>query len=102
MAQRTRPPRLRRIGNRVQISVQDIQDLLASDAGRRLRRIAVAGLIIGAPLIFRAPGLRRYPLLRGLEVLGGAALIIKLAEALRDWEPENPRPIVLEVPGQPR
>jgi hypothetical protein len=102
MARPARPPRLHRIGNRVQISVQDIQDLLASDGGRRLRRVLAAGVIVGAPLIFRSPGLRRYPLLKALEVLGGAALIIKLAEALRDWEPGNPTPIVLEVPGHPR
>jgi hypothetical protein len=32
------------------------------------------------------PGLRRHPLIRTLELIGGAALLIKAAEALRDWD----------------
>jgi hypothetical protein len=43
--------------------------------------------------------LKRYPLLRALEVAGGAALLVKFAEALRDWEPTARRPIVIDVPG---
>jgi hypothetical protein len=41
-------------------------------------------------MLLRIPLLRRHPLLRWLELLGGVALIIKLAEALRDWEPSAP------------
>lgn len=91
--------RPRRIGDRIHISVEEIQAVMASDAGRTLRRWLAGGVIVLAPMIFRSPGLRRYPLFRALEVIGGVALVIKLAEALRDWEPENPRPIVLEVPS---
>ena len=91
--------RLRRIGDRIHISAEEIQALMSSDTGRTLRRWFAGGVIVLAPLIFRSPGLRRYPLFRALEVVGGVALVIKLAEALRDWEPENPRPIVLEVTG---
>lgn len=83
------------------MSVQEIQALMASETGRRLRRLLAGGVILAAPLIFRSPGLRRYPLFRALELIGGVALVIKLAEALRDWEPEDPTPIVLEVPGHP-
>jgi hypothetical protein len=83
------------------VSVQDIQEFLASQTGRKFRRVLAAGVIVGAPLIFRSPGLRRYPLFRALELVGGVALVIKLAEALRDWEPDDPRPIVLEVTGSP-
>jgi hypothetical protein len=36
--------------------------------------------------LFRIPGLRRYPLIRVLELVGGAALLIKAAEAIRDWD----------------
>lgn len=79
--------------------MEEIQALMASESGRTLRRWFAGGVIVLAPLIFRSPGLRRYPLFRALEVVGGVALVIKLAEALRDWEPENPRPIVLEVSG---
>jgi hypothetical protein len=43
--------------------------------------------------------LKRYPLLRALELAGGAALVVKFAEALRDWEPAARRPIVIDVPG---
>jgi hypothetical protein len=43
--------------------------------------------------------LKRYPLLRALEVAGGAALLVKFAEALRDWEPSAERRIILDVPS---
>ena len=96
---RTTRPRLRRVGNRVLISVQDLQELMGSETGRKLRRLIAGGVIVTAPLLFRSPGLRRYPLFRALELIGGVALVVKLAEALRDWEPDDPTPIVLEVPG---
>jgi len=89
----------RRIGNRIEVAVQEIEDFLGSPAGRRLRRFLAGAAIIGAPLLFRLPVLKRYPLLRVLEVAGGAALLVKFAEALRDWEPTSSRPIVLDVPG---
>ena len=47
---------------------------------------AAGGVIVTAPLLFRIPGLRRYPLIRALELVGGAALLIKAAEAIRDWD----------------
>jgi hypothetical protein len=75
---------------RVTIAPEEVRRFLASDAGRVLRRATAAGLIIGVPLLLRIPILRRHPLLRWLELLGGVALIVKLAEALRDWEPSAP------------
>ena len=75
---------------RVTISPEEIRRFLASDAGRVLRRATAAGLIIGLPMLLRIPLVRRHPLLRWLELLGGVALIVKLAEALRDWEPGSP------------
>lgn len=89
-----------RHGRRVVISVEEIQRFLASDAGRRYRRAVGAGIAITAPLLFKIPGFRRHPLLRWVEVLGGVALVVRLAEALRDWEPAASRPIVLEVPPE--
>ena len=86
-----------RPSRRVTVSVEDIRRFLASDAGIRLRRLLAAGAVISAPALFRLPLIRRYPLLRALEMVGGAALIVKLAEQLRDWDPAHPRPIVLEV-----
>ena len=83
----TVPTTMRR---RVTISAEEVRRFLASDAGRVVRRATAAGLIIGVPLLLRIPLVRRHPLLRWLELLGGVALVMKLAEALRDWEPATP------------
>lgn len=91
---------LRRVGDRLEVAVQEVEDFLDSPAGRRLRRLLAGAAIVGAPLLFRLPVLKRYPLLRALEVAGGAALLVKFAEALRDWEPE--RRVVLDVSGSGR
>jgi hypothetical protein len=99
MARRRRTPQVRRIGDRIEIAVTEVQRFLATDTGRTLRRGLAAGMVLTAPLLFKVPGLRRYPLLRLLETVGGAALIVKLAEALRDWDPGDPRPVVLDVPA---
>jgi hypothetical protein len=89
---------LRRIGDRVEVTVQEVEDFLDSPAGRRLRRLLAGAAIVGAPLLFRLPLVKRYPLLRVLEVAGGAALVVKLAEALRDWEPTENRNVVIDAP----
>jgi len=88
---------VRRIGDRVEVAVRDIEDFLDSPAGRRFRRLLAGGAIIAAPMLFRLPVLRRHPLLRALEVAGGAALVVKFAEALRDWEPASRRAIVIDA-----
>jgi hypothetical protein len=90
---------LRRIGDRLEVAVQDVEDFLDSPGGRRLRRLLAGVAVIGAPLLFRLPLLKRSPLLRALELAGGAALLVKFAEALRDWEPTARRGIVIDVPG---
>ena len=89
---------VRRIGDRIEIRVREIEDFLDSPAGRRTRNLIAGAAIVGAPLVFRLPILKRYPLLRALEFAGGAALVVKFAEALRDWEPSERRPIVIDVP----
>jgi hypothetical protein len=93
---------VRRTAERIEISAQEIQRFFATDAGRRLRRMLAAGLILTAPLLFRTPMLRRHPLLRWVEIVGGAALVVRLAESLRDWEPDRPTPIVLDIEGDVR
>jgi hypothetical protein len=90
---------LRRVGDRLEVAVQEVEDFLDSPGGRRLRRLLAGAAVIGAPLLFRLPLLRRSPLLRALELAGGAALLVKFAEALRDWEPTARRAIVVDVPG---
>jgi len=92
---------VRRIGDRVEVTVQEIERFLDSPAGRRLRRILATGAIVTAPLLFRIPGLKRYPLLRVLELAGGAALVVKFAEAIRDWEPSARSTVVIDVPPRP-
>ena len=77
---------VRRVGDQIQIEAREIARFLSSPTGRRFRGVLAAGIILAGPAIFRVPGLRRYPLIRALEFLGGAALIIRFAEALRDWE----------------
>jgi hypothetical protein len=77
-------PTLRR---RVEISAESIAAFLASDAGRLVRRVVAGTVLLTLPFVLRMPVVRRHPLLRWLELLGGAALVVKLAEALRDWEP---------------
>jgi hypothetical protein len=90
---------LRRVGDRLEVTVQEVEDFLDSPGGRRLRRLLAGAAIVGAPLLFRLPLLKRSPLLRALELAGGAALLVKFAEALRDWEPTARRAIVIDVPG---
>jgi hypothetical protein len=90
---------LHTIGDRVEVAVRDVEDFLDSPAGRRLRRVLAGAAIVGAPLLFRLPLMKRSPLLRALELAGGAALLVKFAEALRDWEPTSRRAIVIDVPG---
>jgi hypothetical protein len=87
---------VRQIGDRVQIEAQEVARFLSTPAGRRMRGVLAAGIILVAPAVFRIPGLRKYPLIRALEFLGGAALIVRFAEALRDWEREEP--ITLDLP----
>lgn len=63
---------------------------LATPAGRRLRHRAAWLLIVALPAVFRVPRLRRHWAIRLLEIAGGAAVLIRLGEAIRDWEPAAP------------
>ena len=60
---------------------------LATPQGRRLRALAAQAIILTAPVVMRHPFFKT-PVGRLLQVAGGAALLMKLAELLRDWEPE--------------
>ncbi|MGZ4131801.1 MAG: hypothetical protein ACXVWF_02040 [Actinomycetota bacterium] len=91
---------IKRIGDRVVLSAEQMRAFLASPAGARFRRIVATGVIVTAPLLFRIPLLRKYPLFRALEAIGGIALVIKAAEAIRDWEASGGQVerIVIDVP----
>jgi hypothetical protein len=69
-------------------SVQDFKAYMASEEGRVLRRRLAQAAILGAPLVLRMRFFRATLIGRLLAVAGGAALVVKLAEALRDWEPQ--------------
>jgi hypothetical protein len=63
------------------------REYLATPAGRRMQRTVATAFIIGSPLIFRLPGLRKHWAVRTLELTGGAVLLVKLGEWLRDYDP---------------
>ena len=61
---------------------------MATEEGRQLRRRLAQAAILGAPLILRMKFFRSTLVGRLIAVAGGAALVVKVAEAIRDWEPE--------------
>ncbi len=73
---------------------------LATPAGRRFRKRAARVILVGTPLLFRHRFFRSTWPGRIIELTGGAALLVKLAEAIRDWEPSpGPGPRPEGVPG---
>jgi hypothetical protein len=66
--------------------VDEVRRWLATPQGRFLRSLAARLLIVGVPLIIRHPFFKT-PLGRLVELAGGAAILIRLAELLRDWDP---------------
>jgi hypothetical protein len=93
--------RLQQLADRIDASVDDVVEFLDSPAGRRLRRVLATGLIVSVPLVMRIPGLRATPIGRLLTVTGGATMVVKLAEAIRDWERALPEHQVVDVPRVP-
>lgn len=77
------------IAERLHASTDDVLGFLESPAGKRLRKVLATGLIVSVPLVMRIPGLRKTFVGRAVEMVGGAALVIKLAELIRDWEREQ-------------
>ncbi|HZA27794.1 MAG TPA: hypothetical protein VE915_09190 [Actinomycetota bacterium] len=67
--------------------VEDARAFLASPEGEHLRRIVATGLIVAAPFVSRLPVFRASRLGRLVGLAGGAAVIVKLANMIRDWEP---------------
>jgi hypothetical protein len=76
----------------VQRVVNDALTYLASQRGKDLRNKLSMGVIAVAPVIARSPIVRRHPVLRFLGVAGLATVLVKVAEAVRDWEPDPARP----------
>jgi len=89
---------LQEVADRVESSVDEVLEFFDSPSGRRLRRMLATGLIVSVPLLMRIPGIRATPIGRLLGVTGGAALVVKAAEAIRDWERSHPEHEVIDVP----
>ena len=90
--------RLRGIAERIDTNVEELLDFLESPTGRRLRKRLAAGLILSVPLVARIPGIRRTAIGRLVELAGGTALVVKLAELIRDWErSHDERPALIDV-----
>lgn len=66
---------------------EEVKTYLATDEGRELRRKVAAGLMFSAPIIARLPVMKASKVGKLVGFAGGAALIVKAAEMIRDWEP---------------
>lgn len=89
------------MADRVDASVEELLAFLDSPAGRRLRKHLATGLIVSVPLVMRLPWLKRTPIGKLIELGGGAAILVKVAELIRDWEREQgdaSHPQVIDVP----
>lgn len=82
-----RPDLIEELGRRLERGIEDMRAYLASPEGRELRRRIAQVAIIAAPLLFRMRFFRASPVGRVLGLVGGAALVVKAAEVLRDWDP---------------
>jgi hypothetical protein len=92
---------LQEIADRVDASVDELLAFLDSPTGRRLRKHLATGLIVSVPLVMRLPWLKRTPIGKLIELGGGAALLMKIAELIRDWERDHGEalePRVIDVP----
>jgi hypothetical protein len=72
-----------------QLAVSEAKRFAASEQGRRIRHNIATGLIVAAPAVVSLPVLRRTRLGKLIELAGGAALVVTVAEKIRDWNPEE-------------
>ena len=68
-------------------ALRDARMYLASPQGRQMRANVARGLAAIAPAIAGVPVLRRSWVVRLLGAAGAATVLVKVAEAIRDWEP---------------
>lgn len=69
-------------------AAETVRSFLASERGQRVRHQVATALIVAAPVLSELPVIRRHPVARLLRTAGVAALVIRGAEWLRDWEPQ--------------
>ena len=65
----------------------EAKSFLASENGKRIRHQVANGLMVAAPIVFMTPFVRRTKLAKLIELGGGAAIVTRVAEMIRDWEP---------------
>ena len=70
-------------------AVDEAKRFASSEQGRKIRHNVATGLIVAAPVVVSLPVLRRTRLGKLIELSGGAALIVTVAEKLRDWNPDE-------------
>jgi len=68
-------------------ALADTRAYIASPQGRRMRENIARGLVAVAPIMVSLPVVRRTWIGRVLGVAGAATVLVKVAEAIRDWEP---------------
>jgi hypothetical protein len=83
----TRDGLVRELEQEARDVLEGVRAYLASPEGQRVRAGVAAGLIVAAPFVSRLPVFRATPLGRLIGFAGGAALIVKVADLIRDWEP---------------
>jgi hypothetical protein len=79
---------LDQLGERLSEGLAEVRRYMATPEGQELRKRVAQVAIIAVPILFRMRFFRASPVGRVLGMVGGTAIVIKLAEALRDWEPE--------------
>ncbi len=80
--------------------VDEAKAWLATPRGKEARALAARLMIVAAPFLVRGRFFKT-PVGRLIEVAGGAAFLIKVAEVLRDWEPTGPEPQTAERTALP-
>jgi hypothetical protein len=70
-------------------AVDEAKRFAASERGRRIRHTIATGLIVAGPVVVSLPVLRRTRIGKLVELAGGTALVVTLAEKIRDWDPDE-------------
>ena len=78
-----------RVMSAAERAIHDARLYLAGPQGKVLRANVARGLIATAPIVAGTPLLRRSLIGRVLGFAGAAAAVVKVAEAIRDWEPAD-------------
>ena len=83
---------VRELEDAVVAGVDATKAWLESPQGRRYREYAARALVVSAPIILKHPFFKT-PIGRLVGLAGGAALVGKVADVIRDWEPATARTV---------